>query len=122
MADCASLLDEELSSFVFSYLTENSDSQVRCGSLWTHFTLGFPDRGASGSVAGRGACYARLMRGFRRLVSSISPAQGEPVSRIACVRACVRVYMCVSVNVYGLTCSFHEFLDEMSSAMSNEGI
>ncbi|KAG7465004.1 hypothetical protein MATL_G00171550 [Megalops atlanticus] len=27
MADCASLLDEELSSFVFSYLTENSGSQ-----------------------------------------------------------------------------------------------
>ncbi|KAJ8254982.1 hypothetical protein GJAV_G00199590 [Gymnothorax javanicus] len=27
MADCASLLDEELSSFVFSYLTENSRSQ-----------------------------------------------------------------------------------------------
>ena len=28
MADCASLLDEELSSFVFNYLTENSGSQV----------------------------------------------------------------------------------------------
>uniref|UniRef100_A0A672ZPC8 Peroxisome proliferator-activated receptor gamma, coactivator 1 beta n=1 Tax=Sphaeramia orbicularis TaxID=375764 RepID=A0A672ZPC8_9TELE len=27
MADCAPLLDEELSSFVFNYLTENSDSQ-----------------------------------------------------------------------------------------------
>ncbi|XP_057707093.1 peroxisome proliferator-activated receptor gamma coactivator 1-beta [Corythoichthys intestinalis] len=27
MADCATLLDEELSSFVFNYLTENSDSQ-----------------------------------------------------------------------------------------------
>ncbi|KAM6977885.1 peroxisome proliferator-activated receptor gamma coactivator 1-beta [Aplochiton taeniatus] len=27
MADCGSLLDEELSSFVFSYLTENSDNQ-----------------------------------------------------------------------------------------------
>ncbi|XP_049615329.1 peroxisome proliferator-activated receptor gamma coactivator 1-beta isoform X1 [Syngnathus scovelli] len=27
MADCASLLDEELSSFVFNYLTENPDSQ-----------------------------------------------------------------------------------------------
>ncbi|KAG7272908.1 hypothetical protein CRUP_002360, partial [Coryphaenoides rupestris] len=27
MADCASLLDEELSSFVFNYLTENSDGQ-----------------------------------------------------------------------------------------------
>lgn len=29
MADCDSLLDEELSSFVFNYLTENSGSQVR---------------------------------------------------------------------------------------------
>ncbi|KAI4874754.1 hypothetical protein NFI96_028373 [Prochilodus magdalenae] len=29
MADCVSLLDEELSSFVFNYLTENSGSQVR---------------------------------------------------------------------------------------------
>ncbi|KTG34847.1 hypothetical protein cypCar_00010188 [Cyprinus carpio] len=29
MADCASLLDEELSSFVFNYLTENSGSQVK---------------------------------------------------------------------------------------------
>uniref|UniRef100_A0A3B5M8Z0 Uncharacterized protein n=1 Tax=Xiphophorus couchianus TaxID=32473 RepID=A0A3B5M8Z0_9TELE len=28
MADCAPLLDEELSSFVFSYLTENSGSQI----------------------------------------------------------------------------------------------
>ncbi|MGH0164611.1 UNVERIFIED_CONTAM: hypothetical protein FKN15_047507 [Acipenser sinensis] len=29
MADCTSLLDEELSSFVFSYLTEHTGSQVR---------------------------------------------------------------------------------------------
>ncbi|KAM7389358.1 hypothetical protein PAMP_023342 [Pampus punctatissimus] len=38
MADCAPLLDEELSSFVFNYLTENSGSQI-IGIISYRFSL-----------------------------------------------------------------------------------
>lgn len=41
MADCVSLLDEELSSFVFNYLTENSGSPVR-DFLRAGLQLSFP--------------------------------------------------------------------------------
>lgn len=115
MADCAPLLDEELSSFVFSYLTENSGSQVRSRPLWIHGTLGFPVRGASVRVAGRGARCARLMRGFLPACQQHLPGTVRPG-----VSVCVRVYVCV--NVYDvLTSGFHVFLEEMSSATSNEG-
>ncbi|GLD70535.1 peroxisome proliferator-activated receptor gamma coactivator 1-beta-like isoform X2 [Lates japonicus] len=78
MADCAPLLDEELSSFVFNYLTENSGSQVRYRPLRTHGTLGFADRGASLRVAGRSARYARLMRAFRPACQQHLPGSARP--------------------------------------------
>ncbi|XP_035265327.1 peroxisome proliferator-activated receptor gamma coactivator 1-beta [Anguilla anguilla] len=44
MADCASLLDEELSSFVFNYLTENSGSQYGEEEVSSdHLDTDFPD-------------------------------------------------------------------------------
>ncbi|XP_063044749.1 peroxisome proliferator-activated receptor gamma coactivator 1-beta [Engraulis encrasicolus] len=44
MADCASLLDEELSSFVFNYLTENSGSQYGEEEVSSdHLDADFPD-------------------------------------------------------------------------------
>lgn len=89
MADSASLLDEELSSFVFSYLTEASGSQVRPQPRWTRGTLGFPPALASGRVACRGTLCGRLMPDVRRLVSSISPpAWGPGVPGCSRTRAC----------------------------------
>lgn len=114
MADCAPLLDEELSSFVFNYLTENSGSQVRSRPLWTHGTLGFAGRCAAARVAGRGACYTGLMRASRRGSSAASPRHRDPVSRSACVHVCENAY-CV------LTSGFHVLSEEMSPAVSSEG-
>lgn len=112
MADCAPLLDEELSSFVFNYLTENSGSQVRYRPLRTHGTLGFADRGASLRVAGRSARYARLMRAFRPACQQHLPGSARPG---------VSVCVCVCVNVcYVLTSGFHVFLEEMSSVAGDE--
>lgn len=122
MADCASLLDEELSSFVFNYLTENSGSQVRGGPLRIHRTSGSAARAASQRVAGRGARCARLMQAFRRLVSSIYPpplCTGRPVSRTACVRACLCLHVCVCARgglLWSWRLAFTCFLEEMSSA------
>ncbi|TNN62562.1 hypothetical protein EYF80_027265 [Liparis tanakae] len=92
MADCAPLLDEELSSFVFNYLTENSGSQVRPA----------PDAPDPGAPQPRVRVYARIppaarasgrrrasdtrwMGGFSRLVGSISPRLR--VSGAGCARA-----------------------------------
>lgn len=101
MADCAPLLDEELSSFVFSYLTENSGSQVRPRPLWIHGTLGYPTRGASERVAGCGARNARLMRGSRPACQQHLHGSARPGVSV-CVRVCVNVY-------YVLTSGFHVF-------------
>lgn len=95
MADCAPLLDEELSSFVFNYLTENSCSQVRVWGLRTHGTSGFAEWGASLRVARRGASKYRLDASHSpRLVSSISPGS---------VRSALSLFTSVRVY-YVLTC------------------
>lgn len=97
MADCAPLLDEELSSFVFSYLTENSGSQVRPRPLWIHGTLGYPTRGASERVAGGGARNARLMRGSRPACQQHLHGSARPGVSV-CVRVCVcECLLCLDV-------------------------
>ena len=63
MADCASLLDEELSSFVFNYLTENSDSQVRFDAFSQERVWGYPWRCSFLHVTRRVAGDQRFERG-----------------------------------------------------------
>lgn len=121
MADCAPLLDEELSSFVFSYLTENSGSQVRSQPGRILGTWGFAQRGASLHVAGSAARWVLLMRASlwaaqMHLPGSVRTGFSVYMHAWACV--CV----CACRHLQWLDVWLSRVLEEMSSAIGNKGI
>lgn len=75
MADCASLLDEELSSFVFNYLTENSGSQVSHAPFLIEQKRGCFSPGVFLHVTVCGAIY---LHHFIDAVRASQPASGVP--------------------------------------------